>query len=225
MAATADLDHEPVARTHAAAPDLRVLEYVGGGRAAMRNEFARHDLVLTTYGTLRRDADTLSSVRFDYVVLDEAQAIKNASSVSAKAARALTADHRLALSGTPIENHLGELWSLFEFLNPGLLSSAAAFNRSSGQSLDDETVATLARGLRPFILRRTKDQVASDLPPKTEQTLYCELERPQRAMYDELRTHYRRTLLGDSAGSGFGRAKLQILEASCACGRRRVIPA
>jgi hypothetical protein len=196
------------------APDLGVLEYVGGGRVAMRNGFARHDLVLTTYGTLRRDAETLSSVLFDYVVLDEAQAIKNASSVSAKTARALRADHRLALSGTPIENHLGELWSLFEFLNPGLLSSAAAFKRSSArQSLDDETVATLARGLRPFILRRTKDQVASDLPAKTEQTLYCELERPQRALYDELRTHYRRTLLGDSTGNGFGRAKLQILEA------------
>jgi hypothetical protein len=88
---------------------------------------------------------------FDDVVLDEAQAIKNPSSVSAKAARALCANHRFALSGTPIENHLGELWSLFEFLNPGLLSSGAAFSRwASRQSLDDETVVTLARGLRPF---------------------------------------------------------------------------
>jgi len=197
------------------APDLRVLEYVGGERAAMRDALTRHDLVLTTYGTLRRDVTTLSSVLFDYVVLDEAQAIKNASSVSAKTARALRADHRLALSGTPIENHLGELWSLFEFLNPGLLSSAAAFNRSGGrqQSVNDETLTTLARGLRPFMLRRTKEQVASDLPPKTAQTLYCELERPQRALYNELRTHYRETLLGDSAVNGFGRAKLQILEA------------
>jgi SNF2 family DNA or RNA helicase len=195
------------------APDLRVLEYIGGGRAAMRDQFARHDLILTTYGTLRRDAEALASIPFDYVILDEAQAIKNPASVSAKAARTLDANHRLALSGTPIENHLGELWSLFEFLNPGLLGSTVAFGSGGRQSLDDETVAVVARGLRPFILRRTKEQVASDLPPKTEQTLYCELERPQRMLYDQLRTHYRQTLLGDSAQSDFGRAKLQILEA------------
>lgn len=195
-------------------PDLRVLEYVGGERTALRDRFAHHDVVLTTYGTLRRDAESLSTIQFDYVVLDEAQAIKNASSVSAKAARTLQATHRLALSGTPIENHLGELWSLFEFLNPGLLSSGAAFTRLRSQaSFDDETISMLARGLRPFILRRTKEQVASDLPPKTEQTLYCELEKPQRALYDELRVHYRQRLLDNSSGKGFGRAKLQILEA------------
>ena len=195
-------------------PGLRVLEYVGSGRAAMRAAFTDHDIVLTTYGTLRRDAEALSEVPFDYVVLDEAQAIKNAASVSAKTTRVLQAQHRLALSGTPIENHLGELWSLFEFLNPGLLGTAAGFERAStGERLDDEQLALLARGLRPFILRRTKEQVASDLPPKTEQTLYCELEKPQRALYDELRAHYRRILLDGPASNGFGRAKLQVLEA------------
>ncbi len=149
------------------------------------------------------------------MVLDEAQAVKNAASVSAKATRVLNGRHRLALSGTPIENHLGELWSLFEFLNPGLLSTSTIFNRAgTGQTLDDETVALLARGLRPFVLRRTKAQVASDLPAKTEQTLYCELERSQRALYDELRTRYRRTLLDEGSGqNGFARAKLQVLEA------------
>jgi superfamily II DNA or RNA helicase len=197
------------------APGLRVLEYVGSGRAAMRATFSEYDVVLTTYGTLRRDAADLAATPFDYVVLDEAQAIKNAASVSAKTTRLLDARHRLALSGTPIENHLGELWSLFEFLNPGLLSTATAFNRTSARSdrLDDDTVALLARGLRPFILRRTKDQVAKDLPPKTEQTLYCELERPQRALYDELRAHYRRTLLDGSAGNGLQRSKMHVLEA------------
>jgi superfamily II DNA or RNA helicase len=195
-------------------PDLRVLEYVGAGRAAMRAAFADHDVILTTYGTLRRDAEALSAESFDYVILDEAQTIKNASSVSAKTTRILHARHRLALSGTPIENHLGELWSLFEFLNPGLLSTAAVFNRAgSSQRLDDETIALLARGLRPFILRRTKEQVASDLPPKSEQTLYCELERPQRLLYDELRAHYRRTLLDGAGSNTTGRAKFQVLEA------------
>jgi SNF2 family DNA or RNA helicase len=132
--------------------------------------------------------------------------------VSAKTTRVLDARHRLALSGTPIENHLGELWSLFEFLNPGLLSTAPAFARASAsRQMDDDAVRMLARGLRPFILRRTKDQVARELPSKTEQTLYCDLERPQRAAYDDLRDHYRRTLLGSA--NGLGGAKLQILEA------------
>lgn len=195
------------------APGLRVLEYVGAERPALRATFEDHDVVLTTYGTLRRDAAELASTPFDYVVLDEAQAIKNAASVSAKTTRVLNARHRLALSGTPIENHLGELWSLFEFLNPGLLSTTTAFNRTGANGrIDDEGVALLARGLRPFMLRRTKEQVASDLPSKTEQTLYCELERPQRVLYDGLRAHYRHTLLNGSGG-GFGRAKLQVLEA------------
>ena len=196
------------------APGLRVLEYTGTGRTAMRSRFADYDLVLTTYGTLRRDGAHLGSIAFDYAVLDEAQAIKNAASVSAKATRLLQARHRLALSGTPIENHLGELWSLFDFLNPGLLSTAGAFERAgAGRRMDDDAVAMMARGLRPFILRRTKDQVARELPARTEQTLYCDLERPQRALYDELLGHYRRTLLGDPGANGFGRGKLQVLEA------------
>jgi len=195
-------------------PGLRVLEYTGGGREAMRSAFAHQDLVLTTYGTLRRDAEALAGETFDYVILDEAQAVKNASSQSAKSVRVLNAAHRLALSGTPIENHLGELWSIFEFLNPGLLGNASAFQHAStGERLDDDAVAMLSRGLRPFILRRTKEQVAADLPPRSEQTLYCELERPQRVMYDELRSHYRRSLLEGTNGNGFGRVKLQVLEA------------
>src|SRR5690606_12331250 len=128
-------------------------------------------------------------VRFDYAILDEAQAIKNAGSASAKAARLVQADHRLALSGTPVENHIGELWSLFEFLNPGMLGAAAVFTTAQGgaRTLDEDARAILSRALRPFLLRRTKNQVVSDLPPKLEQTLYCELERKQRADYDKLR--------------------------------------
>ena len=194
-------------------PHLRVLEYTGSGRAAQRDRIAGQDIVLTTYGTLRRDAAHLSEIPFEYVVLDESQAIKNAASASAKATRLLNARYRLALSGTPIENHLRELWSLFEFLNPGLLGSASVFDHTGGRHLDEASVALLSRGLRPFILRRTKEQVAPELPAKTEQTLHCELERPQRALYDELRDHYRRTLLARVNGGGLGRAKLQVLEA------------
>ena len=140
----------------------------------MRDRITDCDLVLTTYGTLRRDAAHMKEIEFDYVVLDEAQAIKNAASASAKAARLLNARHRLALSGTPIENHVRELWSLFEFLNPGLLGSAAAFaSVGSGRAMDEDVLAMLSRGLRPFILRRTKSQVAPELPPKTEQTMFA----------------------------------------------------
>ncbi|PYM69302.1 MAG: helicase SNF2, partial [Candidatus Rokuibacteriota bacterium] len=106
------------------APALRVLDHTGTGRIPPGAHFADHDLVLTTYGTVRRDAATLKDMTFDYVILDEAQSIKNAATDSAKAARLLRGEHRLALSGTPVQNHLGELWSLFEFLNPGLLGSA-----------------------------------------------------------------------------------------------------
>jgi superfamily II DNA or RNA helicase len=195
-------------------PAVRVLDYTGGVRRGVRNRIDTHDLVLTTYGTLRRDIGDLKEMAFDYVILDEAQAIKNASTNAAKAARLLKANHRLALSGTPVENHLGELWSLFEFLNPGVLGSASLFaNIGASRDVDRDTLSLLARGLRPFILRRTKDLVASDLPARTEQTLYCDLEPSQRTLYNELRNHYRAALLGRVAQDGLGRSKLQILEA------------
>jgi SNF2 family DNA or RNA helicase len=154
-------------------------------------------------------------VRFDYAVLDEAQAIKNAASESAKAARLIQADHRLALSGTPVQNHLGELWSLFEYLNPGMMGSASVFKdvtaATAGQ--DREARGVLSKALRPFILRRTKEQVAKDLPEKTEQTLYCVLDATQRKLYDELRDHYRTNLLERIAREGMNKAKIQVLEA------------
>ena len=196
------------------APALRVLDFTAGGRREALERIGDHDVVLATYGTLRRDIGQLKALTFDYVVLDEAQAIKNAGTSTAKTVRLLKADHRLALTGTPIENHLGELWSLVEFLNPGMLGRASMFSTgTSGRNVDDETLALLARGLRPFILRRTKDQVAAELPARTEQTLYCDLEAPQRALYNELRDHYRTSLLGRVAKVGLGKAKLQVLEA------------
>jgi SNF2 family DNA or RNA helicase len=194
------------------APELRVLDYTGDARAAARVE--DYDLLLTTYGTLRRDAARLADYEFDYVILDEAQAIKNAATASAKAARLLRGRHRLGLSGTPIENHLGEIWSLFEFLNPGFLGPASALGRALGPGRAEQTdLDLLSRALRPFILRRTKEQVAPELPEKFEQTIHCDLEPPQRRFYDELRTHYRHTLLASVAKRGLARSKMQVLEA------------
>jgi hypothetical protein len=196
-------------------PQLKVLDHTGIGRGKPSPHFHEYDLVLTTYGTLRRDVLHFKDFAFDYCILDEAQAIKNASSESAKAARLLRGQHRLALSGTPVENHLGELWSLFEFLNPSMLGGASVLRLGEGtlRNPSEETRTLLARAIRPFLLRRTKEQVAKDLPQKVEQTIYCEMESAQRKLYDELRDHYRQSLLGRVEKSGINKCKIQILEA------------
>ena len=197
-------------------PRLKVLDYTGPGRHSLREKFAEYDLIITTYGTLRTDITELTNFEFDYVMLDESQAIKNADSQSAKAARLLRARHRLAISGTPIENHLGELWSVIEFLNPGMLGSDTVFKKyasaGTGAGLDAADRILLAKTLRPFILRRTKSQVVQDLPEKTEQTLYCDMETEQRRCYDELRVHYRDALLHKDAVE-LNRSKIEVLEA------------
>ena len=195
------------------APALTVLDATGGTRDL--SQVDRYDLVLATYGTLRRDVALLKDVAFDYVILDEAQAVKNPATAAAKAVRLLKGQHRLGLSGTPIENHLGELWSLFEFLNPGFLGSAAAFKAAAAgrAAAESSDLAILARAVRPFILRRTKDQVAPELPERSEQTIQCELEGPQRRLYEQLRTHYRQSLLARISKSGINRSKIHVLEA------------
>ncbi len=194
-------------------PSLKVIEHVGLDRETEAIDGA--DLVLTTYGTLRRDAPALKDVRFDVAILDEAQAIKNAVSATAKAARLIKADHRLALSGTPIENHLGELWSLLEFLNPGMLGKLSVFRQAieHGDDPGDTMRGLLSRALRPILLRRTKAQVAPELPARTEQTIPVELEPDERKRYDELREHYRAALLGGKSATDFNRRKMHVLEA------------
>ena len=208
-------------------PKLRVLNYTGLERAAQLEKLSEFDLLVTTYGTLRQDIVKLRDVEFDYAILDEAQAIKNAASQSSKACRLLNARRRLAMTGTPVENHLGELWALFEFLNPGMLGRNAKLHdlfstrrRSSlpndaadNEREQGESVALLAKALRPFMLRRTKQQVLTELPPKTEQTLYCELDQPERKRYDELREHYRRLLLERVEKVGINKSKVHVLEA------------
>lgn len=194
------------------APQLQILDHSGAARLKPGTHFSDYDLVITTYGTLRRDALHFKEQRFDYCVLDEAQAVKNAGTLSAKAVRLLNAAHRLAMSGTPVENHLGDLWSLFEFLNPGMLGSASVFAHV-GRSPDESSRALLAKALRPFILRRTKGQVARELPDRTEQTIYCDLESREKKLYNELRDYYRARLLRKDAAEENGRYKIQVLEA------------
>ncbi len=197
------------------APDLRVHLHDGARRLPAGDHFAEHDVVLTTYGLLRRDADALAKVEFDYVILDEAQTIKTARSSASKSARALRARHKLALTGTPIENHLGELASLLDFLDPGLLGATGALTHLSpgSRQLDEETRELLGKAIRPFFLRRTKKQVAGELPDRVEQTLSCTLDPTHQRLYDELRDHYRTSLGRRIAKDGWGKSSAHILEA------------
>jgi len=172
-------------------------------------------VLVTSYATLLRDREALSAIPLHLVICDEAQALKNLSAKAGEAVRKLDARHRLCLTGTPVENHLGELWSLFEFLNPGMLGAASVFKLAgaAARNPDEATRKLLAGALRPFILRRTKDQVAKDLPAKNEQTLFCELEPKQRKLYNELRDHYRNSLLDRIARDGLAKSKMHVLEA------------
>ena len=201
-------------------PKLRVFNYTGSDRKTRLTEAqagrnAPH-LLITTYGTLRNDITDLleQDFDFDYVILDEAQAIKNPNSQASKATRLLKGDHRLAMTGTPVENHLGDLWALFDFLNPGMLKAGMT---SRLPQLDDEEdrkrVEQIGNSLRPFILRRTKTQVLKDLPDKMEQTLSCDMSKPQRKLYDELREHYRVHLSKKVEELGLKRSKIHVLEA------------
>ena len=193
------------------APELKVANHTGTERIDGTGTLADWDIVITTYGTLRRDILTHRETEFDYVILDEAQSIKNAASQAAKACRLLRARHRLALTGTPVENHIGELWSIFEFLNPGQLGSATRLRKFLADGRGSAEV--VARAVRPYLLRRTKSEVLSDLPEKTEQTLFVELGEAQRKAYDELREHFRAELSGRIGRMGMGRSRIAVLEA------------
>ncbi len=196
-------------------PDLKALAYTGMKRSKYTDKLAEYDIVLTTYGTVRRDIDKLASKEFLYVILDEGQAIKNPDSQNARAAMLLTGERKLILSGTPIENHLGELWSLYNFLNPGMLGSANAFKQrfGSGRELDSASLQMLRRTLRPFILRRKKEEVATDLPEKIEETIICEMESEQKKVYATVKEKVRSSVLAKVKQSGVARSKLHILEA------------
>lgn len=202
-------------------PKLKVLEFTGTGRRNALVESAEQggfDVLITTYGTLTRDIGELAEVEFDYAILDESQAIKNSKAQCSKASRLLRADYRLAMTGTPVENHLGELWSLFEFLNPGMLGSSTGFGKLTNLKKNNEadreqTLSELSKALQPFMLRRTKEQVIKELPSKTEQTLYTEMLPAQDKAYQELKEYYRVKLAKKVETSGLGRSKIQVLEA------------
>ncbi|SDO13082.1 Helicase conserved C-terminal domain-containing protein [Rhodoferax sp. OV413] len=199
------------------APSLRLLTLQGPERDTLFTQMPDHDLVLTTYPLLWRDMDALAAQRFHLVILDEAQMVKNAGSRSARALRRLQTRHSLCLTGTPMENHLGELWAQFDWLMPGFLGDARHFAARWRKPIEEngETLraALLAQRVRPFILRRRKNDVASELPPRTEVIKRVQLQGQQRELYEGVRAaadvQVRRVLQRQS----FNGAQISILDA------------
>jgi superfamily II DNA or RNA helicase len=197
------------------APDIKVLVLHGSDRHERLDALAEADVVVTTYGLLQRDRHIWHAQSFAYVILDEAQKIKNPHSQAAKAACRLYARHRLCLTGTPIENNLLEFWSLFHFLMPGLLGSEKHFRSQYFKAVSteaDEARERLRRITRPFILRRLKSDVATDLPPRSEIVAYCELGDEQRRLYNETLAAVRGQIFSEVQTKGLKRAHFHVLE-------------
>jgi len=199
------------------APDLSVLTLHGTGRKAEFGRVAEHNLVLTTYPLLARDKEALLAQDWHVVLLDEAQAIKNPKAQATLAALQLRARHRVCLTGTPMENNLQELWSLLHFLNPGLLGELRQFKRVFGTPIEkqgnEERRRLLARRVRPFLLRRTKAEVAAELPEKTEIVETIELDGVQRDLYESIRVAMDAKVRAAIAAKGLARSHIMILDA------------
>jgi superfamily II DNA or RNA helicase len=199
------------------APGLRVLLLHGAQRLQRFGEIGQHDLVLTTYALLPRDEAQLRGHRFHLLILDESQYIKNGRSKAAQTCALLAAEHRLCLTGTPLQNHLGELWAQFDFLMPGLLGDEKSFNANFRKPIEHhgDTVRNdfLVRRIKPFLLRRTKDAVAKELPAKTEMVREVELTGVQRDLYETVRLAMDRKVRDAIASKGVARSQIVILDA------------
>ncbi|MEP6615318.1 MAG: SNF2-related protein [Ginsengibacter sp.] len=197
-------------------PQLTYLIHHGSVRTRDPQELKSSNVIITTYGTLRSDIQLLMKILFDYVILDESQAIKNPSSKVTKAACLLTAKNRLCMSGTPLQNNTFDIYAQMNFLNPGLLGSMEFFRNEFATPIDKfgepEQKDHLRKLLYPFILRRTKEQVARDLPEKMETILFCEMEEEQRNVYEAYRNSYRDKIMGFIDQQGIDKSQLTILQ-------------
>ncbi len=197
-------------------PKLTYHIHHGGARTRDREEMLKYDVTITPYGTLRGDIKLLTTIPFDYVILDESQAIKNPASKVTKAACLLNAKNRLCMSGTPLQNNTFDVFAQMHFLNPGMLGSMEFFRQEFAIPIDKlgepERKEHLKKVLYPFILRRTKEQVAKDLPDKIETVLFCEMEDEQRKIYDAYRNDFRDQILGTIETQGIQKSQLTILQ-------------
>jgi len=197
-------------------PKLNVMLYTGTYREKNTEQFEGFDLILTSYGIVRLDIELIQSFRFNYVILDESQAIKNPSSIITKAVRKLNSAHRLILTGTPIENSTMDLWSQMSFVNPGLLGSQTFFRDEFQIPIekknDEDKSKRLYNLIKPFILRRHKSQVATDLPAKVESIQYCEMSEEQEKAYEEAKAYYRNLILQSIDTDGINKSQLVVLQ-------------
>jgi len=198
-------------------PNLSYLTLYGIDRAKDFDRITRHDIILTTYQLAQRDAEKYQKIEFDYLILDEAQKIKNPKTKMATAVKSFKVHHRLALSGTPIENHLGELWSIFDFLMPGFLSNLASFKQYYQNPIEQENDTIkgmlLQRKISPFILRRTKEEVATELPSKTEIIKKAIFSPKQAALYESVRVTMEKEVREMIKNRGLSRSHITILDA------------
>jgi superfamily II DNA or RNA helicase len=197
-------------------PSLSYQIHHGSTRSRNIEELQKRDVTITTYGTLRSDIKFFLNIKFDYVLLDESQAIKNPASKVTKAAGLINAKHRLCMSGTPLQNNTFDIYAQMNFLNPGMLGSIEFFRQEFALPIDKlgetDRKEHLRKLLYPFILRRTKEQVAKDLPEKQEIILWCEMEEEQRKIYDAYRNDYRSKILGTINERGIGKSQFTILQ-------------
>ncbi|MBM3920217.1 MAG: DEAD/DEAH box helicase [Sphingomonadales bacterium] len=195
-------------------PSLKTLIYTGISRNRLLPKFAQNDLIIMSYGTLRNDIEELQRIPFRLVVIDESQAIKNPTSLTARSLLKIGSAYRLALTGTPIENTLLDVWSQMNFLNRGLLGSYGYFEknfiRPIERNQDAGRTTELKRILNPFVLRRTKKQVAKELPPKVEKVHYCEMAPEQAECYEKTKSTYRNEILEHVSQVGMARSRLKI---------------
>lgn len=197
-------------------PSLKMLTFTGASRLENKDNFTKYDLIISTYGSLLNDIDFLKDFKFNYVILDESQAIKNPNSKRYKAVRLLHSYNRIALTGTPIENNTFDLYAQLNFLNPGLLGNMTHFKNNFSDAIDKEkdvdASQILSKIITPFMLRRTKEQVATELPEKTESIIFCEMEKEQRAVYTTFKNKYRDYLLNKIDENGVEKSQMYILE-------------
>lgn len=197
-------------------PALKIYTYVGSNREKISELFNDYDLVITTYGISRIDLDVLKDVYFNYIILDESQNIKNPSSKSFKAVKQLKSQYKLILSGTPVENTVNDLWTQMSFINPGLLGSQTFFQTEFVMPIEkkkDEAKAQKLQVLiKPFVMRRTKEQVATELPPKIENLFYSQMTPEQAAFYEKTKSEYRNELLQSLENGTFSKSPIQMLQ-------------
>ncbi|MFP4687130.1 MAG: SNF2-related protein, partial [bacterium] len=197
-------------------PELEVYKHHGADRPNRVETWPGADLVMTTYGTLIRDVDILAKQNFELVVLDESHRIRNPHTKRARAVCSLKPDHRICLTGTPVQNTTMDLWAQFQFLNRGFLGTRKGFKRALARPIeangDKEANQKLQKFIKPFVLRRTKTEVAKDLPPLSEMKIDCEMPEPQKNAYDKTRNQYRRMLSESLQEQGMDNSRFLILE-------------